>query len=161
MSHDVRIRRGTPDDAHALAELRYELRAEAAAGRTSQMEAQGPFVERCERWMTDALGKDSWLCWIAERPQSSAGEVIGSIWLEIVAKAPNPIAEPEWHGYVTNFFVRDVARNAGAGSALLAALIAHAQGRGLDALFLWPTPRSQPLYERHGFSAGAVLSRRL
>lgn len=159
MSHHSRIRRATPEDAHALAGLRYELRIEATAGRASQIEEQQAFIERCEHWMTDALAADSWLCWIGERLHASHIEAIGSIWLELVEKVPNPIAEAEWHGYVTNFFVRDTARNVGVGSALLTALIAQAQSLGLDALFLWPTPRSRSLYERHGFSAGAVLSR--
>lgn len=161
MNLDIRIRRATLDDARALAELRYELRAEAAAGHTSRIEERRTFLQRCEHWMADALAKDAWLCWVAECAQSSRAEVIGSIWLELVEKVPNPIAEPERHGYVTNFFVRDGARNVGAGSALLAALVAHAQSLALDALFLWPTPRSRSLYERHGFSAGAVLSRHL
>jgi N-acetylglutamate synthase-like GNAT family acetyltransferase len=44
-------------------------------------------------------------------------------------------------------------RNTGVGSALLQACVAEADAQGLDALFLWPTERSRPLYQRFGFAA--------
>jgi hypothetical protein len=45
---------------------------------------------------------DVWRCWLAEW----SGEVGGAVWVQFVEKLPNPVAEPEWHPYLTNFYVR-------------------------------------------------------
>jgi GNAT superfamily N-acetyltransferase len=89
----------------------------------------------------------SWKCWLAienDRP-------IGAAWLQLLEKIPNPVGEPELHGYISSLFVVAERRGAGIGSALLRACLGECESRGADAVFLWPTPRSRSLYRRHGF----------
>jgi GNAT superfamily N-acetyltransferase len=99
--------------------------------------------------MRDRLGADSlWRAWIAE---AAAGPV-GAIWLQLVEKLPNPVAEAEWHGYVSNLYVRDSVRDRGVGSLLLRAALDECARVDVDNVILWPTPRSRSLYARHGFT---------
>lgn len=140
----VTVRRATPSDAAALARLRYAFRAE----RYPPVEGEEAFLPRCAEWMAARLTSDSeWRVWVLE----CDGEAAGNIWLQVVNKIPNPGAESELHGYISNFYVRSEHRGSGAGSNLLRAALAHCHALELDSVFLWPTERSVPLYERHGF----------
>jgi GNAT superfamily N-acetyltransferase len=99
--------------------------------------------------MRDQLGPGgSWICWVATR----GTELVGTVWLQLIEKLPNPVGHAGFHGYVSSVYVAPHLRSAGIGSALLAACLAEAEAQGLDALFLWPTDRSRPLYLRHGFA---------
>jgi GNAT superfamily N-acetyltransferase len=144
------VRAATPDDAVALARLRYEFRASLGA----PTEDAAAFLERCSAWMTPRLEPAArWRAWVAETPDG----IIGAIWIGLIEKLPNPIAEPEEHGYLTNFYVRSAARGTGVGTALLDAALGWCTERGVHAVMLWPTHRSRPLYERHGFAPPAAL----
>jgi len=90
----------------------------------------------------------SWCCWVA----TSGTALVGNVWLQLIEKLPNPVGHAGFHGYVSSVYVAPHRRNAGIGSALLSACVAEAETQGLDALFLWPTDRSRPLYQRHGFA---------
>jgi GNAT superfamily N-acetyltransferase len=140
------LRRATQGDATTLARLRYEFRAP----RGPTTESSQDFQRRCEAWMSVRLSTDSrWRVWIAE----AADGAVGAIWLQIVEKLPNPVAEGEWHGYVSNLFVRESARSRGVGSLLLRAALDECAQLDVDSVFLWPTPQSRTLYARHGFEA--------
>ena len=138
------LRSAVPDDAPALARLRFAFRADLEP----PTEAEGDFLARCTPWMARRLAAGgSWRCWIA-----GGAEPVGTVWLQLLEKVPNPVAEPEWHGYVSSLFVRPDARGAGLGTRLLGAALAECDRRGCDAVVLWPTPRSRSLYLRHGFA---------
>jgi GNAT superfamily N-acetyltransferase len=151
-----RIRPAVPADAPALAELRYELRTAVVP----EVRPESGFHERCAEWMAARLPRsDVWRCWLAE---DAGGVPLGVVWVQFLEKLPNPTGEPEHHAYMTGFYVRASARNRGVGSALLEAALAGCAARDIDTVFLWPTPRSRPLYERHGFVERAgMLARRL
>jgi GNAT superfamily N-acetyltransferase len=139
-----RVRRATQADAAALARLRLEFRGP----RAPALETDVAFLERCADWMRARLSSESiWRVWLVERNH----EPVGNVWLQVVEKLPNPSAEAELHAYISNFFVRSEQRNTGAGSALLAEALAECERLNVDSVFLWPTARSRPLYERHGF----------
>lgn len=147
---DATIRIATPRDAVALARLRYEFRASLGAPD----EAEPVFVQRCIAWMTPRLEPSArWRAWVAETPEG----IVGAVWIGLIEKMPNPIEEPEEHGYLTNFYVRPGTRGAGVGTALLDAALQWCAERGVHAVMLWPTVRSRPLYERHGFATPAAL----
>jgi len=131
-------------DAPALARLRYEFRAAIGAPD----EPIDAFLARCAVWMEARLHLESpWRCWVAEQ----RGEIAGHLWLQLIEKIPNPVAELEAHAYITNVYVRPGARGAGAGEQLVATALDWCRGNGVDSVILWPTARSRPLYARHGF----------
>ena len=146
-----RIRPATEHDAALLAELRYEFRAsldEAAESRHA-------FTSRCQSWMAERLRDDSsgWRCWVA----LAGDRVTGTVWLQVIEKVPNPVAEPEAHGYVTNLYVSPELRGRGIGGRLLQMAVDWCGSHGVDAVILWPTPESRTLYARHGFAAAEDL----
>ena len=139
-----------PSDASRLATLRLEVRA--AIGSPEESDAE--FIARCTGWMQARLGPGSnWRAWLAERE----GEIVGTVWIQVIEKMPNPIAEPEENAYLTNFYVVPRAQGTGVGTALLGAALAWCREREVHAVILWPTKRSRPLYERHGFGPPAAL----
>ena len=140
----ARVRLATPEDAPRLAELRWEFRA----GRSSPVEDRDVFIERCAAWMHAQLTtSNSWRAWVAE----SAGGVVGQVWVQEVTKLPNPVGERERHAYLSNLYVSPDARG-GTGTQLLVAAIEWCETMLVDRVLLQPTPRSRPLYMRHGFS---------
>lgn len=140
------VRLATDADAATLAHLRYEFRTGLAPGVTPE----SGFRERCTEWMAARLPwTDVWRCWLAE---NDAGEALGTVWVQFLEKLPNPVGEPELHAYVTSFYVRPAARGGGIGSILLGTALAACAERGCDTVFLWPTPLSRSLYQRHGFT---------
>jgi ribosomal protein S18 acetylase RimI-like enzyme len=138
------LRAAGPADAAGLAQLRFAFRADLDA----PAEGEAVFLARCVPWMAARLGSGAWRCWVLER----GGALAGSVWLQLLEKLPNPVGEPEWHGYITSLFVRPEARGRGLGSRLLGAALEECDRRGCDAVVLWPTPRSRSLYLRHGFA---------
>lgn len=139
------IRPATPGDAGELARLRFEFRTEL----DPPTEAKSDFVERCTRWMLEQLQKGgAWRCWVAVRGET----LVGTLWLQLIEKLPNPVAHLERHGYISSVYVVPALRSAGIGSALLDACLTECREYGIDALFLWPTARSRTLYQRHGFT---------
>lgn len=143
---EPRVRRAVPGDARALARLRYEFRSEIAP----PVEPEAKFVARCARWMAARLRRrGAWRGWVVE---DANGEPIGGAWLQLIEKLPNPVAETELHGYVTNLYLQPSFRGQGIGGRLLDALLAECTREAVDAVILWPTPRSRSLYERNGFA---------
>jgi len=141
---DSQVRRATTADVRALATLRYEFRSRSK----TPVESADEFLPRCIEWMQPRIADGArWRAWVLEHD----GAIVGNIWLEIVEKLPNPNVERELHAYITNFFVRPERRNTGAGSRLLQAALDECRRSNVDCVFLWPSDRSRPLYERHGF----------
>ncbi len=139
------IRLADQKDAGELARLRFEFRA----SMNEAAEPEEEFVARCEEWMAARLGGGTaWRCWVAE---GRGVGLAGHLWLQLVEKIPNPVPELEWHGYITNVYVREEARGGGLGGRLVEAAMAHCREAGVDSVVLWPTERSRGLYGRHGF----------
>jgi dodecin len=147
------IRRATPSDAPELARLRYAFRTEL----DPSVESESAFIERCTAWMAEHLGRGNvWLCWVAVVGTT----LVGTVWLQLIEKLPNPVGHPGRHGYMSSVYIVPELRNAGIGSALLDACLAETQALGVDAVFLWPTSRSRTFYARHGFGVREDLLER-
>jgi GNAT superfamily N-acetyltransferase len=148
----ITIRDATADDVPALAELRWEFRA----GREPAVEDHDVFVERCAAWIYAHLApRGAWRAWVAD----DSGRIVGHVWLQPIDKIPNPVGGRERHAYLSNLYVKPVARG-GIGTRLLETALDWACANGVDSVLLWPTPRSRTLYARHGFAAtGDFLSR--
>jgi L-amino acid N-acyltransferase YncA len=156
-SPDVRagasVRPAGPADAPALAALRHDFRASLG----TPVEGRDDFVARCGAWMAGRLAGGLWRAWVAE----AEGEVVGTAWVQLIEKVPNPTVEAEHHAYVTNVYVRPAWRG-GLGSTLVATALAWCEAEGVHSVVLWPTERSAALYRRHGFAApDALLEREL
>jgi ribosomal protein S18 acetylase RimI-like enzyme len=147
------VRPAIASDARALAALRYEFRS--AVGTVTEPEET--FRERCEQWMAARLGPCAiWRCWVVD----VNGEIQGNVWLQLIEKLPNPVSEPEYHGYISNLYVRPALQGSGFGTALLEECLRACEAQGVDAVVLWPTPRSRSLYTRHGFGVRDDLMER-
>jgi GNAT superfamily N-acetyltransferase len=143
------IRPATAGDAGALADLRWEFRS----AKNPPVESRDAFIARCESWMRHELTTmASWRAWLAE----DDGEIVGQVWVHLIHKVPNPAGERERHMYLSNLYVRQAARG-GVGTRLLEAALDWAASQRVDRVVLWPTDRSRPLYERHGFTADVDL----
>ena len=139
-----RTRAAEPADAERLADLRYAFRAEIGTA----VEDRAAFLERCRAWMAARLDAGTaWRCWIAETDVEAAG----AIWLQVIEKVPNPVAEAERHGYLTSFYVRPALRGRGIGTALATQALDWARAIGVDSIILWPTDATRPHYLRRGF----------
>jgi GNAT superfamily N-acetyltransferase len=147
---ELTIRLATASDAAMLARSRYAFRSSLSPARESESE----FVRRCGPWMQERLKEGSlWRCWVAEQGHTP----VGHIWMQLLEKIPNPVAEPEYHAYITNFYVRQEARGKGIGSRMLSAALEWAKAQGVEAVILWPTIESRSLYLRHGFAVRGDL----
>jgi len=145
----ITIRRAMTADANVLAVMRYDFRS----GLKKPQESRDSFIDRCTRWMEECLASEGWLCWVAESPD----RIVGHLWLQAMAKVPNPVSEPERHAYVTNVFVDPDWRGAGIGNRLMTAAMDWCRSNGVDCAILWPTPQSRSLYARHGFRESAGI----
>jgi len=144
---EIVVRLASVGDAPSLAKLRYAFRSNTGIGPASEDEAG--FIERCNVWMQERLREDGpWRCWIAEQERA----LVGNLWGQLIEKIPNPSPEPEYHAYLTNFYVSEGARGRGVGSRLLSAALDWCRASQVHAVILWPTERSRPLYLRHGFA---------
>jgi GNAT superfamily N-acetyltransferase len=144
----IQIRTATITDAKVLAELRWDF-------RTAQREPAEPhdaFVRRCAVWMRRELPTGGcWKAWVAVDKHV----VVGQVWLQVVQKLPNPIAnvEPEQIAYLSNLYVKAASRG-GTGTRLLETALEWCRANRIDRVVLWPSKRSVTLYLGHGFSHG-------
>jgi GNAT superfamily N-acetyltransferase len=148
----IRIRMARPVDCSALAELRYQFRAEAG----SAAETKSRFVRRCASWMKKRLftGSRSWRCWVLD----DGKQLLGHICVQVFEKVPNPVKEePELHAYVTNFYVIPEIRSHGFGKRLLGKALSWCRAQKVDSVLLWATPESRTLYRRCGFAEPADI----
>jgi len=137
------VRQAGRRDAEAIAALRYAFRTELEP----PAEPRQQFVERTTAWLEDRLEAGSWTGWVAHDQNEPAGLVL----VHLVEKVPNPVVEPESLGYVSSLYVRPCLRGRGVGDALLRTALDFCRGAGVESVVLWPSPRSIPLYQRHGF----------
>ena len=146
---NIVVRFATPNDASDLLRLRYALRSSPPR---KTVESETAFRSRAEPWMREHLAKGHpWYCWVAERP-ATPGHLLGAIWLQVLEKIPNPNGQPEEHAYITSFYIDAAERDGGLGTRMLRAALDWCDARPIDSTILWPTDRSRPLYQRHGFA---------
>ena len=141
----VRIRVARSGDCSALAELRYQFRAEAG----SATETKSRFVRRCASWMKKRLrsGSRPWRCWVVH----DGKQLLGHVCVQLFEKLPNPVKdEPELHAYVTNFYVIPEIRSQGFGKRLLDKALSWCRAQGTDAIILWASSGSRSFYRRCG-----------
>ncbi len=102
--------------------------------------------------MRTRLATEVWHCWVAVQAET----IVGHVWLNLIEKIPNPVAEAEWHGYITNMYVQEKARG-GVGGALMDGALTWCAARDIDYIVLWPTQQSRALYGRKGFAVSSEI----
>lgn len=133
----VVVREAGAADAGAVADLR-------AAWAAADVE-DPTFAARMADWLAaEGERRTTWLAWLDDAP-------VGLASLFEYRRMPKPGLPGSRWGYVSNMFVREEARDAGVGAALLDAVIAIADERGYARLVLSPAERAIPFYERAGF----------
>lgn len=144
------IRLATHADVTALAALRWRWTEEQDG------DVDDPtFDPRFRDWYAAEASRR--LTWLAEVD----GEPAGMVNLMLVERMPRPGRPASRWGYLGNAFVLAAHRDRGVGARLLTALLAYADGHGLARVMLSPSPRSVPLYQRHGFRPADMLMARL
>ena len=133
----IAIREATEADAAAIAELRAQFLDAPANGEA--------FTREIAEWLEEEGARRT--TWLAEHD----GAALGMASLFEYRRMPKPGLPGSRWGYVSNMFVREEARDAGVGAALLDAVIAAADERGYARLVLSPAERALPFYERAGF----------
>lgn len=136
------IRAATIADARELARLRWDFRPEAWSRQSFEA-----YVEAFVRWTEDAFGSGRWTAAVAEE----GGRLVGCMFLQSVAKVPDPGAIDRAWGYVTHAYVEPGHRGHGAGTRLLETLIGMARERDHELLIVWPSEEAVSLYRRAGF----------
>jgi predicted GNAT family N-acyltransferase len=137
------VRLATAEDAATLSQLRFALRSKPG----KDIETKTAFLLRCREWMAHNLLDEMWRCWVVEEENA----IMGALWLQLIKKIPNPTSETEFLAYITNVFVKETARGRGLASTLLKTALAFCEEQKVQTVILWPTEKSRPLYERHGF----------
>ena len=103
------------------------------------------FERRMAGWLVrEGDRRTTWLALLGAEP-------VGMASLFEYRRMPRPGRPDSRWGYVSNMFVREERRGRGAGSALLAAIVAVADERGYARLVLSPSERALPFYRRAGF----------
>jgi len=149
----VRVRRATPDDAGALAGLRwehcFELGGYPGSGDTAlgREEFDAAFAD----FLRESIGSGRWSVWLAEDGDGP----VGTLSVQRVAAVPTPWRTVRGWGYVTSVQVVPHVRGRGVGRLLMDTAVAWAREEGLEMLHLWPSPDSVAFYRAVGFSPAA------
>ena len=143
----MEVRRAVPADAAALAALRAEWGDETG----------DPVGEEFRATFRD---------WVAETAATHTAfvavdgdEVVGMAFLADLPRPPAAGVGRRLHGDLQSVYVRPPYRDAGVGTALVAAVVAEARRRGMTRLVVQSGTRAVTLYERAGFAASDRLLR--
>ncbi|MBV1851486.1 GNAT family N-acetyltransferase [Catellatospora tritici] len=139
MTATVTVRQAGPDDVAALISLRRAWTAEQHGTDDPDFDAQ------FTAWYAAESGHR--VFWLAELD----GTAIGMVNLVIFTRMPKPGFPAGRWGYLSNAFVLPAHRDAGAGAAMMDALLAYARAEKLVRVLLSPSQRSVPFYRRAGF----------
>lgn len=143
----IRIRRGTAEDAPALARLRWQWRADERGESPADVD-RATFVEFFAGWVVDHLATH--LPFVAEVD----GRLAGMAWLMHTDRVPGVTNLARRMGDVQSVYVVPELRDRGVGAALMAAVLAEARARELEFVTVHSSERAVTMYERAGFRAG-------
>jgi GNAT superfamily N-acetyltransferase len=140
----MEIRVAFPDDVAQLAGL---------LGRFADYDqATGvAFAPDLLRWWSE---HDSHVAFLAVLP---SGDAVGMAWLALTERVPRSGGGARLCGDVQSVYVVPEHRSAGVGTALLRALVQHAEALHLEHVTVHSNQRANSLYERAGFTSSPEL----
>jgi len=139
----ITYRLATISDTKRLAELFWEQIEEEKPLNPDEKEL---FVCECAEYIKHRLGVDLY-CWIAE----SDKHLIAHINVIVAQKIPRPGKIVRKWGRLSTVRTIPEYRNKGVGSALMEKVKSWSREQNLEELFVCPSERSVPFYERTGF----------
>ena len=141
----VYVRRGTAEDAPALARLRWRWRIEERAEHAPDRHV---FVDFFTDWVVDNLATH--VPFVVEVD----GQTAGMAWLMLGQRVPSPRQFSRRTGDIQSVYVVPELRSNGVGAALLGGVLAYARDVELVRVTVHSADRAIPFYERNGFKAG-------
>ena len=110
------------------------------------------FAEDLTGWWEDH--RDSHVPFLALLPSSGA---VGMAWLALTARVPRPGGGSRLSGDIQSVYVVPEHRCSGVGTALMRAVLQHAEALGVEHVTVHSNQRAASLYERAGFSTSQEL----
>lgn len=77
--------------------------------------------------------------------------IASAMFVALIPKVPKPNRKSEFIAYLTNVYTRKEYRGQGIGTKLLGYIKQQLLQQACELLFVWPSERSVPWYERNGF----------
>lgn len=140
------FRKATRHDYNALADMRW-IHLEDDGEDLSAYNKQ-TFVAEFRDYLERQIGTNFY-CYVAENGE----QIIGDAYLGLLSKVPKPYCPEAKIGYITNVHVLEKYQNRGIGSELMNFLKEQAKELSCELLYVWPSKRAIPYYERLGFKA--------
>ena len=140
----VTYRLATISDTKRLSELFWEQIEEEKPLNPDEKEN---FVCECTNYLMRRLGVDLY-CWVADVNEN----LIAHINIIIAEKIPRPSKIVRKWGRLSTVRTIPEYRDKGVGSALMERVIDWSKAQNLEELFVCPSVRSIPFYERAGFN---------
>lgn len=139
----MEVRVGAAEDMGQLAELlqRFDERDQPAG-------PEPVFAAELRRWWE--AHQASHVPFLGVIP---SGAAVGMAWLAIAARVPRPGGQGRLCGDVQSVYVVPEHRSAGIGTALVEAVVRHADAVGLEHVTVHANEPARSLYERAGFAA--------
>ncbi|WP_203928773.1 GNAT family N-acetyltransferase [Virgisporangium ochraceum] len=142
---EVTVRRGTAEDAPALARLRWQWEVDEH-GATPDLD-EATYLENFTRWA--AAHRATHVPFVAEVD----GVPAGMAWLMVSDRVPAATRMHRRFGDVQSVYVVPEHRNAGIGAKLMAAVLREAGG--LEFVTVHSSARAISMYRRAGFGHSA------
>ncbi|MCC6930105.1 MAG: GNAT family N-acetyltransferase [Gemmatimonadaceae bacterium] len=140
----MKYRLASPADLPALAQMRWDFRAEAGEAPRESFDS---FRARYTRLVDEEIRAGRLAYWIAEQDD----EIVAHIAVFRILGIPRPMRTSDQWGYVTDCYTRPAARGMGAGSALLQRVQAWARELDFELLLVAPGDLAEFFYRRAGF----------
>jgi len=121
-------------------------------GRDGTAAARQHFTTELFRWCESHRG--SHVAFLAVLPTAAAS---GMVWLALTARVPRPDAMGRLCGDVQSLYVVPEHRSTGVGTALVHAVVRHAESLGLEHVTVHSNERARRLYGRTGFRPSGNL----
>ena len=138
-------REANKSDISQLAQMRWDFRT---AGKDISNFDEEAFLTECYEFLEDGLLSGEWVCWVAEE----SGKIVSHVCIRRIRKFPKPSRLHDEIGYITNVYTKPEYRCNGMGSQLMGCVKKWAAENDMELLFLWPSKRAVPFYEREGFT---------
>jgi len=139
----ISYRLAIKNDTKKLSELFWEQIEEEKPLDTNDKHT---FILECSEYIERRLGEDLF-CWVAV----AGGDIVAHINIIIAEKIPRPGKIVRKWGRLSTVRTVPEYRNKGVGSALMNKVISWSKEEKLEELFVCPSERSVPFYERAGF----------